>query len=236
MTFAIVLLLFALAFTVSLAAVYVAWRVIERRHTAATTAAGGESAASGSWTDDLPGLLKSEELSSISFWDGLLKQLDVVTLLTDRIAQAELNWSPGRVTLGMLLCGTVAFAIVWQISFIPFWLGVLAVPLASMIPYWYILFKRKRRFRRFQSLFPDALDSFARALRAGSAVSAALEMVALESDGPGGCRDPQDVRRGQPRHALGSRASKSQPAYPFDRGRPFRGGSSNPLADRRPSR
>jgi tight adherence protein B len=182
MTIAVLALLFALAFTAALATVFVAWFLIQRRR----SLAAGETSSAGAaaWTDDLPGLLKSEELSSISFWDGLLKRLDFATLLADRIAQAELNWSPGRVTLTMLLCGTVAFAIVWKVAFIPFWLGVLVLPLAAMLPYWYILSRRKRRFRRFQTLFPDALDSLARALRAGAAVSAALEMVATESEGP----------------------------------------------------
>ena len=176
MTIAIVGLLFVLAFTVALAAVYIAWRALERRR--------NPDAASAEVADDFPTLLKTEELSSISFWDGWLKRLDVVTLLSDRLAQAELDWSPGRVTLSMLLCGTVALAIVWRIPLIPFWLGIVLIPVASMAPYWYILVRRKRRFWRFQMHFPDALDSLARALRAGAAVSAGLEIVASESDGP----------------------------------------------------
>lgn len=183
MTLAILGFLFVLAFSAALAAVFVARLVIQRRR-AATAGEASADAPGAAWIDELPGLLKSEELSSISFWDGLLKRLDFATLLTDRIAQAELNWSPGRVTLSMLLCGTVALAIVWKVTLLPLWLGLLLVPLAAMAPYWYILGRRKRRFRRFQALFPDALDSLARALRAGAAVSAALEMVAQESDGP----------------------------------------------------
>ena len=169
-------ILFVLAFAVALVTVYIAWRTLERRR--------GSEPASDAVVDDFPALLKTEELSSISFWDRLLKRLDVVELLSDRLAQAELDWSPGRVTLSMLLCGTVALAVVWKIPLVQFWLGVLVVPFAAMVPYWYILHRRKRRFRRFQSSFPDALDSLARALRAGSAVSAALEIVATESDGP----------------------------------------------------
>ena len=176
MTIAILGILFVLAFSVALAAVYVAWRAIEGRRQ--------PEAGSTSLMDGLPALLKTGELSSISFWDGLLKRLDVVELLSDRLAQAELDWSPGRVTLAMLFCGTVALAIVWRIPIIPLWLGVLVVPVASMAPYWYILFRRKRRFLRFQASFPDALDSLARALRAGAAVAAALEIVATESDAP----------------------------------------------------
>jgi tight adherence protein B len=177
MNIAILGLLFLLTFTVALASVYVASRVIGRIRAASLQETTG-------LFEELPALLKNEELSSISFWDGLLKHLDFATLLTDRIAQAELNWSPGRVTLSMLLCGTVALAIIWKVSFLPFWLGFIAIPLAAMAPYWYILMRRRRRFHRFQMAFPDALDSFARALRSGAAVAAALENVANESDGP----------------------------------------------------
>lgn len=180
MTLAVLLLLFVLAFSAALLAVYVGWSAIEYRRRRTTEAA----AAPVSVVDDLPGILKTEELSSISFWDGLLKRLDVIELLSDRLAQAELDWSPGRVTLSMLLCATVAFAIVWKVSVIPMWLGVGAVPVAAMAPYWFILFRRHRRFLRFQMDFPDALDSLARALRSGSAVAAALENVANESEGP----------------------------------------------------
>lgn len=174
MTLAILAILFVLAFTVALLAVYIAWRALERRRQSPESVPAS--------VIDLPALLKTEELSSISFWDGLLKRLDVVELLSVRLAQAELDWSPGRVTLSMLLCGTVALALVWKIPVIPLWLAVVVVPVASMAPYWYILLRRKRRFLRFQTHFPDALDSLARALRAGAAVSAALENVANESD------------------------------------------------------
>ncbi len=175
MTLAILAILFVLTFTVALLAVYIGSHALERRSQLAEPATSGLFA-------DLPGLLKTEELSSISFWDGLLKRLDVVGLLSNRLAQAELDWSPGRVTLSMLLCGTVALALVWKIPIIPLWLAVVVVPVASMAPYWYILLRRKRRFLRFQTHFPDALDSLARALRSGAAVSAALENVANESD------------------------------------------------------
>ena len=177
MSFAILVVLFVVAFTVALLAVYAGWRVMEFRRR-------NPEEALAAMAEELPGILKNEELSSISFFDGLLKKMDVVQLLGDRLTQAELDWSPGRVTLSMLLCGTVAFALAWKISLIPLWLGVILVPVAAMAPYWYILFRRRRRFLRFQNDFPDALDSLARALRSGSAVSAALENVTNESDGP----------------------------------------------------
>jgi tight adherence protein B len=129
-------------------------------------------------------ILKSEELSSIGAWHDLLARFDFIDLLGTRLAQADLNWSVGRVTMAMLLLATIAFAIVWQISWLPIWLALIVVPVAGMAPYIYIASKRKRRFHKFKELFPDALESLARALRSGGTVAGGLDIVAEECDAP----------------------------------------------------
>ena len=184
MTIAVLLLLFVMTFTVAAIAVFIASAAIMRRSAPVGAVVPQENSSPTDWLNDLPGLFKTEELSTISFWDGMLKRLDVIDLLTTRLAQAELNWSPGRVTLGMLLCGTIAFSIAWKLPFIPFWVTVLGVPVASLAPYFYILNRRNKRFAKFKLLFPDALDSLARALRSGAPVAAGLEIVANESEAP----------------------------------------------------
>jgi len=129
-------------------------------------------------------LLKSEELSSIAIWHELLTRFDFADLLRNRMAQADLNWSVGRVTMAMLLLSTVALALVWQISWLPLWLGLVLVPVAGLVPYFYIESKRKKRFHSFRENFPDGLDSLARALKSGSTVAAGLEILAEEADAP----------------------------------------------------
>src|SRR5277367_2139517 len=57
--------------------------------------------------DENSTLFRSQRLSSLNFWDSLLNRFDFVELLKDRIAQADLEWSVGRVTFGMLLSGAV---------------------------------------------------------------------------------------------------------------------------------
>jgi Flp pilus assembly protein TadB len=54
------------------------------------------------------GLFRSERLSTLNFWDTLLTRFDFTEILRTRIAQADLDWSVGRVTLAMLFCGMVA--------------------------------------------------------------------------------------------------------------------------------
>lgn len=129
-------------------------------------------------------LFKTERLSTISIWQSLLARFDFIEIMKTRIAEADLNWSVGRVTSLMLLCGTVVLAILINLSWVPLWAALLAGGLATLAPYSYILRRRTKRFRKLQEQLPDALDSLARALRAGYPFSAAMDMVASESPAP----------------------------------------------------
>ena len=128
--------------------------------------------------DDSP-LFRNERLSSVNFWDALLARFDFIEILRERIAQAELDWSVGRVTLAMLLSGTVALAILARL--VAPWAALAGAGLVAFAPYGYILRTRNRRFQKFRENFPDVLDSLARALRAGYPLSAAMEMISSET-------------------------------------------------------
>ena len=56
--------------------------------------------------------------------------------------------------------------------------------MVGLLPYFYILKRRAKRFRQFEENFPDALDSLARSLRAGHPFAAAMEIVADECEPP----------------------------------------------------
>ena len=51
---------------------------------------------------------------------------------------------------------------------------------AGSSPYLYLYIRRERRFRQCDALVPEAVDLMARALRAGHAVPAVMEMVGRE--------------------------------------------------------
>ena len=51
-------------------------------------------------------LMRTERLSTINFWDNLLAHFDFMEILKTRIAQADLNWSVGRVTIAMALAAS----------------------------------------------------------------------------------------------------------------------------------
>jgi tight adherence protein B len=127
-------------------------------------------------------LFRDERLSSLNFWDSLLARFDFIEILKVRMAQAELEWSVGRVTALMLLCGTIAGFLLLRI--LPIWAAFAGAIGVAFLPYGYILRAREKRFRAFREAFPDVLDSMARALRAGYALPAAVDMVASDAPEP----------------------------------------------------
>ena len=53
-----------------------------------------------------------------------------------------------------------------------------------MLPYSYASYQRGRRFQKFEELFPEAIDTLARAVRAGHAFTTAIELISDEVDEP----------------------------------------------------
>ncbi len=132
----------------------------------------------GGEAEDEPILLRSDNVSSISFWAELLERFSFVPNLRKRIAEAGLSWSVGRFTSLMLLAGASTAVVLSRIQWLPT-LGIaLGAVLALATPFFYISHKRKRRFAAFENNFPDALDSLGRAMRAGHALAAGMEIVA----------------------------------------------------------
>jgi tight adherence protein B len=170
---------FVVIFLVLTIAVAIAWMAFVKRSAEADEVARGEEDASVE-TDSA--LFRTERLSTLNFWQNLLTRFDFMELLRVRLAQAELQWSVGRMTLVMLLCGTVVGLIVS--NFLPAWAALAAGVGAAFAPYGHILRLRESRFRKFRESFPDVLDSLARALRAGYPISAAFDLVARDIPEP----------------------------------------------------
>lgn len=149
--------------------------VIDKRSPAAAGEPGVESP---------PALLRSEQLSSISAWHTLLARFDFIGIIRTNLAQAGLDWSVGRVTLAMLLAGSVAFAGTSRIAWVPLWAAIAVAWLAALAPYGWVLRARSKRFEEFSLHFPDALDSLSRAMRAGYPLLGALDAVSREAMPP----------------------------------------------------
>jgi tight adherence protein B len=135
-------------------------------------------------TDLSSPIFREQNISTIGVWGKLLMRFSHVEALRERIAEADLQWSAGRVTAGMLLLATITLAVVTRLPWMPPMLRGMLPILAAGIPYVYILHRRERRFAIFSTQFPDALDSLARALKAGFPLAAAFEMLASEYPEP----------------------------------------------------
>jgi tight adherence protein B len=167
-----ILAFFAAIFLLAAITVAVAWMGFVKQSGEAEAAQDGGNST----------LFRDDRLSSLNFWDSLLARFDFIEILKVRMAQAELEWSVGRVTALMLLCGSVAGFLLLKI--VPVWGAFAGAVGVAFLPYGYILRAREKRFRAFREAFPDVLDSMARALRAGYALPAAVDMVASDSPEP----------------------------------------------------
>lgn len=176
-----ILVVFVATFLAVAAAVLAGWAVMQSREPAAA-----EGAAPGGLLglDRSTPLLKQDVLSTISVWARLLARFDFVHGMKLRIAEAGKSWSVGRVTLTMLLTGSVTLVALWSLDWLPGTVCLGAACLAGSIPYVYILRLRAARLTKFEEQFPEALDYLGRALRAGHPFAASLEMLASESQPP----------------------------------------------------
>ncbi len=170
-----ILAFFVVIFFAASITVTVAWMGFLKTTAEETDAARRDREAA----DEASPLFRPDRFSTLTFWDSLLDRFDFIDILEARMAQAELDWSVGRVTWAMLLSGTVAMLILWNL--VPNWAAILGGVLAALAPYGYILRKRNQRFQKFRENFPDVLDSLSRALRAGYPLSAAMEMISSET-------------------------------------------------------
>jgi len=158
----------------------IAWMFLQR------SAAGNsdESAAGLAGLQDSPLLLKSEALSTVSPVAYILAHFDFVHVMKARLAEADLQWPVGRLTLMMLLSGAITAVMAGNFRSVPAW-GVLAAMCAGgSAPYFYVLRKRSARLSKFEEQLPEALDFLSRALRAGHPFAVCLEMLADESPAP----------------------------------------------------
>lgn len=174
------LLLLVLSFGVVL---YFLWpsraeKALERQLTVIEETRDNAGSSAGS-------ILKEQARSSTRWLDQLIERIPASVALSRLISQSGQNWQ-----LGMLLCFSFVGALIawWLASLmIPSVLLSLLVGVAvGLFPCLYLYVLREVRFRRFESLLPEAVDLMARGLRAGHGVGAVLEMVGNEVDDPVG--------------------------------------------------
>jgi tight adherence protein B len=133
--------------------------------------------------DEELALLRDEQLSKIPAFDTLLRRSSRVSAIQEALLQAGMKFRAGNFLLLCVLFGVLAGlgaalytknpAIAWA-----------ALIIGSFLPYSFVSYRRQKRFEKFEELFPEAIDTLARAVRAGHAFTTALEMISNEVGEP----------------------------------------------------
>jgi tight adherence protein B len=128
-------------------------------------------------------LVRDEMLSEIPALDSLLRRSGRIANLQTLLSQADLKIRAGTILMLCVLSGVGLALVVLILSPFPqfAWLGMI---IGALLPYSYASFRRTRRFQKFEELFPEAIDTLARAVRAGHAFTTALELISNEISEP----------------------------------------------------
>src|ERR1700676_393559 len=124
-------------------------------------------------------LLRDEQLSKIPALDTLLRRSERVSAMQESLLQAGMKLRAGNFLVLCLACGCAAAvaAVLWSRN--PA-IGWAALVVGSFLPYAVVSYRRQKRFEKIEELFPEAIDTLARAVRAGHAFTTALEMISNE--------------------------------------------------------
>jgi len=124
-------------------------------------------------------LLRDEQLSQIPALDNFLRKSERVSAIQKMLAQAGMTMRAGNFLGICAVAGIVAailgYTFTKRVEFT--WISLLV---GFMLPYSYASIRRNKRFEKFEELFPEAIDTLARAVRAGHAFTTALEMITNE--------------------------------------------------------
>ncbi len=129
--------------------------------------------------DEELALLRDELLSEIPAFDNLLRRSERISNFQMLLSQAGMEMRAGNILILSLACALVggAIGLLMGKALVFAWGGALV---GAIVPYSYASYRRTKRFQKFEELFPEAIDTLARAVRAGHAFTTALELIANE--------------------------------------------------------
>ncbi|MCU1337814.1 MAG: flp type pilus assembly protein [Bryobacterales bacterium] len=126
---------------------------------------------------------KEDRLSLVPWFNRILIRLDVAARLRLLLQQAGMERTVGSL---LMLCvftwiGAACLLYLRLWSVVPaIGFGLAAIPL----PFLYVLRRRAKRFQRFESQMPEAIDMLVSALRAGHSLMTAIGFMGQESREP----------------------------------------------------
>jgi tight adherence protein B len=133
--------------------------------------------------DEELALLRDEQLSEIPAFDTLLRRSARVSAMQEALLQAGMKLRAGNFLVLCVLSGVAVAvaALVWSRNPAIAWAGLI---LGAFLPYAVVSYRRQKRFEKIEELLPEAIDTLARAVRAGHAFTTALEMISNETTEP----------------------------------------------------
>ena len=160
--------------------------------------------------DQIVDIRKEELFSAVPLLNRLLLRLEIAPRLRTLLYQADLQWTAG----GLILMSVACFVIPAYLLYLRTGVVIFSLLIGGLLgsgPFFYVLYKRRQRFDKFEQSLPDTLDLMVSALRAGHSLVSALDLAASESPDPIGtelriCLDEQNyglelktAGRGEPR-------------------------------------
>ena len=124
-------------------------------------------------------LVRDQTLSEIPALDTLLRRSARISNLQEFLSQAGLKLRAGNLLLLSGISAVIFAGIVMFLGQAPVF-AVVGALIGAFLPYSYASYQRGKRFKKFEALFPEAIDTLARAVRAGHAFTTALEMISDE--------------------------------------------------------
>ncbi len=133
--------------------------------------------------DPIVDIRKEELFSALPMLNRMLLKMEVAPRLRLLLYQANLKWTAGGL---LLMCATCFLIPAYLIELRT---GLLSISLligflVGMSPFLFVLFKRKKRFDKFEQQLPEALDLMVSAMRAGHSLNSSLDIVAHEMADP----------------------------------------------------
>lgn len=128
-------------------------------------------------------LVKDEMMSSVPVLHRMMMRWSWAGKLREVLVQAGMETKPGKFVL-ITAALTLAAYLICGYFYPHLPVQILAAVAMALIPYLFVIGKRRRRIRRFEERFPEALDLLGRAVRAGHAFTTGLEMIAKEASEP----------------------------------------------------
>ncbi len=128
-------------------------------------------------------IFRDAEAEQASWMQALAARLPHLTDIQNLLQQADLSWTPqtylfrgAGFSVGL---GIAAFLVTGKMM-----VAVPATVLGTLLPYFYVRRRIKKRLAAFEEHLPDAIDLMGRAIRAGHPLSSGLKMVADEAAEP----------------------------------------------------